>query len=136
MNNLDILSELLTSLKILQNIDKNMIQISQSSNHTDGDYQTNIALKTFKNKRAELNLKKPIDYANIIVDELKNTENNIISKVSASMPGFINLKLNDDFIIEQINKSICNKTTDKITIVDYSSPIIAKVMYVGLRSHL
>ena len=135
MNNLDILSELLTSLKILQNIDKNMIQISQSSNHTDGDYQTNIALKTFKNKRNELNLKKPIDYANIIVDELKNTENNIISKVSASMPGFINLKLNDDFIIEQINKSICNKTTDKITIVDYSSPNIAKEMHVGhLRS--
>ena len=135
MNNLYALSELLSSVNILQDIDKAAIQVSQSSNHTDGDYQTNIALKTFKNKRTELNLKKPMDYADMIVKELKNLDNNIIDKVSASIPGFINLKLNNNFIINQVDKPICNKKTEKITIIDYSSPNIAKEMHVGhLRS--
>lgn len=132
MNNITFLKQILSQLLCLTDIDD--IQISQCNNALLGDYQTNVALKFFKKKRAELNLKNPMDFAELVVNEVNNRNKNEIKSITCSTPGFINIKLDDEFIIKQTLSKIENKC-DTVTIVDYSSPNIAKEMHVGhLRS--
>ncbi|CRK85665.1 Arginine--tRNA ligase [Candidatus Providencia siddallii] len=66
---------------------------------------------------------------------------NITSKIEITDPGFINILLNPIWIAEQAEKALKNKhlsitkVHQKIIVIDYSSPNIAKQMHVGhLRS--
>lgn len=105
-----------------------------------GDYQCNVAMILSKQVKA-----KPQDIAKKITDELVS-HSDIISGVTISGPGFINLQLSEDYISQRIQSMLQDPTSrlglpplsvdqQKRVIVDFSSPNIAKEMHVGhLRS--
>lgn len=67
-------------------------------NKTHGDLATNIALQLSRVSKL-----KPIDIAHFIVDNL-DTENNVIDKVEIAQPGFINIKLKENWLYQAINE--------------------------------
>ncbi|MDC3077966.1 arginine--tRNA ligase [Prochlorococcus sp. AH-716-O05] len=126
-----------------ERIRKNLI--NQASKEEFGDYQCNICLVLSK-----IYKKKPREIAIAFVQTLK--ENKKISHLCENLeiagPGFINIKLKSNILIEEIKSNIkCpragvplsnnnkNIHSKKTVIVDFSSPNIAKEMHVGhLRS--
>ena len=109
--------------------------------HEFGDYQCNAALPLGK----ILN-QNPRDIAETLMKSMKNDNTGLIKSMDISGPGFINIRLSDEYVTSKLNvmlsdatgrlaiqkysSSVCQKV-----IVDFSSPNIAKEMHVGhLRS--
>ena len=110
------------------------IDIQNSTKKEFGDFQTNFAMMSSK-----LIGKNPREIANTIIENFE--KNDIIEKLEVAGPGFINIFLKNSFLNEEIKKLENEKydfsflNTDKIVIIDYSSPNIAKRMHIGhLRS--
>lgn len=99
------------------------------------DFQTNCAMPLCK----ELH-KNPREVAESIVSKLK--DNNIFDKITIDGPGFINVVINNNYLIEELNKTIndskCGldkKDKSKNVIIDFGGYNIAKEPHVGhLRS--
>ncbi len=120
------------------------IQVNKASKPEFGDFQVNSALilsKVFK--------KNPRIIAEKIVAKLLSNANfkEICSEPKIAGPGFINIKVNDSRLQNEVNQILQDKKlgivpiiNDKINfnntvVVDFSSPNIAKEMHVGhLRS--
>ena len=110
--------------------------VALSKNSKFGDYQANgvmAAAKRVKNNPRQL--------AEKIVKELELDD--ICKPPEIAGPGFINLRLKDDFLAKQLLEINTDKDrmgiekvqSPKTVIVDYSGPNIAKQMHVGhLRS--
>ena len=103
-----------------------------------GDFQANLAMPLARKLG-----KKPRDAATEIVHRLEIDD--ICEKPEIAGPGFINLRLKSDFLVELLKKAVLDSDrlavapvaeTDRKTIVlDYSGPNVAKPMHVGhLRS--
>lgn len=97
-NLISIISQSLKKLQI--NTDKKII-IEIPKDQINGDYSTNIALLLSK----ELN-ENPINIANKIKDV---TEDNIIKKIEVVSPGFINIFLNNEYLLQNITKILEGK---------------------------
>lgn len=99
------------------------------------DFQCNGALALAKSMH-----KNPREIATKIADELQKCD--FIENVTVDGPGFINIKLQDWFIAENIDKMAvderlgCGEVNDKHRVIlDYGGPNVAKEMHVGhLRS--
>ncbi len=75
--------------------DKSIIEILKAKDSKFGDYSTNIAMRLTKDLKMN-----PMDIAFNIKEFIINSNNPDIREVSVSKPGFINLFLENEFIIK------------------------------------
>ena len=122
----------------LQNLaddtDAYLEMIRPSQDPKFGDFQANMAMSLAKKLG-----KPPREVAQMIVERLDIGD--ICAPPEIAGPGFINLRLNNEFIQSLLHKAIADEerlgismldsTQQKTYLVDYSGPNVAKPMHVG-----
>jgi len=115
--------------------DRSYARVTLSNRPDLCEYQCNGAMAAAKAYK-----KKPIDIANAIVEKL--AVNPMFSEANAVMPGFINLRLNPEYLAEYMNGMQAEEKlgveevkSGETIIVDYGGANVAKPLHVGhLRS--
>ena len=114
--------------------DKKLGKVVVSNRPDLCQYQCNGAMAG-----AKLYHKAPIMIANQVVESLQDNE--MFESVEAVMPGFINIKLNSEFVANYLNdmkeadKYGCENKAPETIVIDYGGANVAKPLHVGhLRS--
>ena len=110
------------------------IILEQSNRRDLGEYQLNDSMSLAKKYH-----ENPRDIATKIVNELEKDSR--FTNISVAGPGFINISLSDEFILEILNKvnddifNVIDRKGFKRIIIDYGGANVAKALHVGhLRS--
>ena len=93
---LDIITDEMKKAFAANGYDENFAKVTLSNRPDLCEYQCNGAMAAAKTYK-----KKPIDIANGVVEQLKDSE--VFEEVNAVMPGFINLKLDPAFLSGYMN---------------------------------
>jgi len=114
--------------------DKKLGKVVVSNRPDLCQYQCNGAMAG-----AKLYHKAPIMIANQVVESLQDNE--MFESVEAVMPGFINIKLNSEFVAKYLNdmkeadKYGCENKAPETIVIDYGGANVAKPLHIGhLRS--
>lgn len=132
---LEILNNDLLSIFETLNYDTKLGFFQYSDRPDLSDFQTNCAMAL-----AKILKKSPVEVAKLIVNELQKLA--YVKNISIDGPGFINIILNDDILLNILNNQIStdkctykNKNQKRKVLVDFGGPNVAKEMHVGhLRS--
>lgn len=132
---IDFIKEEITKAFITAGYDEKYAMVGVSNRPDLCQYQCNGALAAAKEYK-----KAPLMIANDIVEILGNSK--CLKDVTAVAPGFINICLKEEFLVDYLNKMAaeelcgCEKATEeKSIIVDYGGANVAKPLHVGhLRS--
>ncbi|MBO6825867.1 MAG: arginine--tRNA ligase [Sneathiella sp.] len=96
-----------------------------------GQFQCNGALAAAKSAK-----RNPREIAELVVAALEKT--GLFQELSLAGPGFINMKLADDFLLDHVNAiskdetfGIRGECTPEKVILDFGGPNVAKAMHVG-----
>jgi arginyl-tRNA synthetase len=113
-----------------QNIDESTLHIEVPSDAQFGDYSTNIALLHAKNRKMN-----PMDLAQKIIDSIPT--NDTIEQAQAIKPGFINIFLKPNLLVNVLNDSSSDADTFKSSItgksftVEFTDPNPFKEFHIG-----
>jgi arginyl-tRNA synthetase len=91
-----------------------------------GDYATNVALQLSKQVG-----KNPREIAETLAVKLRETLTERIGEVSVAGPGFINLKLNDQSLLDSLKVAPARSLAGKTVVAEYSDPNPFKVLHAG-----
>ena len=113
-------------------IEDNILMIEIPKDESNGDYSTNIAMRLTKILK-----QKPTDIANLIIDDLRNS--NIIDNVLVAGPGFINIYIDKVFLASSINRIISldkeygksNVGNNKSVLIEYVSANPTGKLHIG-----
>lgn len=128
---LDLIGAELTAAFIENGYDESYARVTLSNRPDLCEYQCNGAMTA-----AKVYKKKPIEIAEEVVKVL--SVNGIFSEVCAVMPGFINLRLNSQYLADYMNQmteeaklGLEPAAGAKTIIVDYGGANVAKPLHVG-----
>lgn len=133
---LDLITDEMVKAFEAAGLDAKYAKVTVSNRPDLCEYQCNGAMAAAKDYK-----KAPIMIAEEVVTQLK--DNAMFESVEAVKPGFLNLKLNNEFVASYISKMQedterlgCDKVENPKTImIDYGGPNVAKPLHVGhLRS--
>lgn len=89
-----------------------------------GDFTTNISMQLAKNFN-----KNPREIADKIANELKN--DSAINSVEVAGPGFINLKVTDEYLSNHLDPKLNKPLAGKVIVAEYSDPNPFKILHAG-----
>ncbi|MCR5390865.1 MAG: arginine--tRNA ligase [Lachnospiraceae bacterium] len=111
--------------------DRELGRVSVSNRPDLCEYQCNGAMSG-----AKLYHKKPIEIAEAVAAELSNSD--VFEKVSAVIPGFLNLDISARYISDYVSKMLSddkfgyeNTGKQQTIVIDYGGPNVAKPLHVG-----
>jgi arginyl-tRNA synthetase len=91
-----------------------------------GDYATNVALQLSKQLG-----KNPREIGEALAVKLRETLAGQVSEVSVAGPGFINLKLSDETLVDSLDAKPAQSLAAKTVVAEYSDPNPFKVLHAG-----
>ena len=91
-----------------------------------GDYSTNVALQIAKDLQ-----KSPRDIAAELSVKIKDILGDQLTDLEIAGPGFINLKLSDQILIESLSTKPQKSLAGKTVVAEYSDPNPFKVLHAG-----
>jgi arginyl-tRNA synthetase len=111
--------------------DRELGRVSVSNRPDLCEYQCNGAMAG-----AKLYHKKPIEIAEAVAAELSTSD--VFEKVSAVMPGFLNMDISARYISDYVSKMLSddkfgyeNTGKQQTIVIDYGGPNVAKPLHVG-----
>ncbi|MCQ2562317.1 MAG: arginine--tRNA ligase, partial [Alphaproteobacteria bacterium] len=101
------------------------VNLETPKNREFGDFSTNVAMITAKQQK-----RAPRDIATDIIEQIKDID--FIESATIAGPGFINIKIKDDFILENA-RAPKQMVAEKPLVIDmdYGAYNVAKSLHIG-----